>query len=303
VSEQTPFLTVDLPQGRRLSFPDLDAIATWISCERNRFAWLFSGRDLGGGNQLRDHYQRGFQNLQARLQDWRNQPTEPGPARVIRDTLSSFYSNERTCLSDAAPVQCGRNADVRLYAFDLLADDGVDMRDETLQIRKLWLGKLLKRASDGILLNEHEAGAIGAVRAGLQHGTVGHRVEACGPRLQGRAGQALDQSQKPEIAGDEPGQGLFLSGRSVMVKAKKFFRKQARATLASSTWIAMHSPGRSPPGGGCVVLCGAIQFNSERPKSNLGVGDNSVGCMDNGTRFQQPVRKVRRGNFETWRKD
>jgi bifunctional non-homologous end joining protein LigD len=35
------------------------------------------------------------------------------------------------------------------------------MRDETLQIRKLWLGQLLKRSGDGILLNEHEAGAIG----------------------------------------------------------------------------------------------------------------------------------------------
>ena len=35
------------------------------------------------------------------------------------------------------------------------------MRDETLQIRKLWLGKLLKRSSDAILYNEHEAGAIG----------------------------------------------------------------------------------------------------------------------------------------------
>jgi ATP-dependent DNA ligase len=45
---------------------------------------------------------------------------------------------------------------VRLYAFDLLSDEGVDMRDETLQIRKLWLGKLLKRFTDGIILNEHE---------------------------------------------------------------------------------------------------------------------------------------------------
>src|SRR4051795_8091523 len=54
-----------------------------------------------------------------------------------------------------------RNAEVRLYAFDLLSGDGVDMRDETLQIRKLWLGKLLKRCGDGILYNEHEAGAIG----------------------------------------------------------------------------------------------------------------------------------------------
>ena len=50
---------------------------------------------------------------------------------------------------------------MRLYAFDLLSDDGVDMRDETLQIRKLWLGKLVKRPADGILYNDHEAGAIG----------------------------------------------------------------------------------------------------------------------------------------------
>src|SRR5256714_3412944 len=33
------------------------------------------------------------------------------------------------------------NEEVRLYAFDLLSDDGVDMRDETLQIRKLRLSK------------------------------------------------------------------------------------------------------------------------------------------------------------------
>ena len=54
-----------------------------------------------------------------------------------------------------------RNDDVRLYAFDLLSDGGVDMRDETLQIRKLWLGKLLKRSGDGIIYNDHDAGAIG----------------------------------------------------------------------------------------------------------------------------------------------
>jgi ATP-dependent DNA ligase len=30
-----------------------------------------------------------------------------------------------------------RNDEVRLYAFDLLADDGVDMRDETLQIQAM----------------------------------------------------------------------------------------------------------------------------------------------------------------------
>jgi hypothetical protein len=34
------------------------------------------------------------------------------------------------------------------YAGALARDDGVDMRDEALRIRKLWLEKLLKRAGD-----------------------------------------------------------------------------------------------------------------------------------------------------------
>src|SRR5205823_11522796 len=73
------------------------------------------------------------------------------------------------------------NAEVRLYAFDLLSDDGVDMRDETLQIRKLWLGKLLNRSGDGIIYNEHEAGAIGprlfeqACKMGLEGIVSKHR--------------------------------------------------------------------------------------------------------------------------------
>jgi len=50
-----------------------------------------------------------------------------------------------------------------LYAFDLLSDDGVDMRDETLQMHKLWLSRLLKRSAAGIIHNDyhHDAGAIG----------------------------------------------------------------------------------------------------------------------------------------------
>jgi bifunctional non-homologous end joining protein LigD len=77
-----------------------------------------------------------------------------------------------------------RNADVRLYAFDLLADDGVDMRDEMLHIRKLWLGKLLNRSGDGIIYNEHEVGAIGpclfeqACKMGLEGIVSKHRERA-----------------------------------------------------------------------------------------------------------------------------
>jgi bifunctional non-homologous end joining protein LigD len=51
----------------------------------------------------------------------------------------------------------------------------------TLQIRKLWLGKLLKRSGDGILYNDHEAGAIGprlfqqACKMGLEGIVSKHR--------------------------------------------------------------------------------------------------------------------------------
>ena len=43
------------------------------------------------------------------------------------------------------------------------SDDGIcaSFCDETLQIRKLWLGKLLKRSGDGIIYNDHDVGAIG----------------------------------------------------------------------------------------------------------------------------------------------
>ncbi|MFL6812637.1 MAG: hypothetical protein ACJ8EK_01210 [Bradyrhizobium sp.] len=65
-------------------------------------------------------------------------------------------------ISDFDGLHSGRcNEEVRLYAFDLLADDGVDMRDETLQLRKLWLGKLFKRSGAGIIYNAYDAGAIG----------------------------------------------------------------------------------------------------------------------------------------------
>jgi len=92
-------------------------------------------------------------------------------------------------ISDFEGLHSGTcNEEVRLYAFDLLVDDGVDMRDETLQIRKLWLGKLLKRSGDGIIYNDHDVGAIGP------------RVKASEQHLQGRSVAALDQGQKPEVA-------------------------------------------------------------------------------------------------------
>jgi len=48
-----------------------------------------------------------------------------------------------------------RDADVFLYAFDVLELEGEDLRRERLETRKGRLAKALSRAKDGILLNEH----------------------------------------------------------------------------------------------------------------------------------------------------
>ena len=74
-----------------------------------------------------------------------------------------------SCVLDGEAVVCGPDgvsdfdrlhsngydAQVFLYAFDLLELDGYDSRQEPLERRKAALGKLLARAPFGIQLNEH----------------------------------------------------------------------------------------------------------------------------------------------------
>jgi ATP-dependent DNA ligase len=104
------------------------------------------------------------------------------------------YGSEKTpCVIDGEAVVLGpdgisdfkalhdgkHNVDVRLYAFDLLMDVGVDMRDQTLQIRKLWLGKLLKRSGDASFTTTMQPVrlAIASSRR-LARGAGRHRLKA-----------------------------------------------------------------------------------------------------------------------------
>jgi bifunctional non-homologous end joining protein LigD len=50
-----------------------------------------------------------------------------------------------------------------LYAFDLLAGDGKDLRDLPLSMRKAGLAQLLADQADGIFISECERGDIGDV--------------------------------------------------------------------------------------------------------------------------------------------
>jgi ATP-dependent DNA ligase len=74
--------------------------------------------------------------------------------------------------------------EVRFVAFDLLAVDGDDIRDQPLHARKARLAKLLAKAPDGIQLSEHLAGEIGpemfehACKLGLEGIVSKHRDRA-----------------------------------------------------------------------------------------------------------------------------
>ena len=85
-------------------------------------------------------------------------------------------------ISDFDALHSGRhNDEVQLYAFDILAMDGDDLRDLPLSMRKRKLARLLARRPDGIFLSEFEQGEIdpdllrAACRMGLKGLVSKHR--------------------------------------------------------------------------------------------------------------------------------
>ena len=65
-------------------------------------------------------------------------------------------------ISDFEALHSGRhNEEVQLYAFDMLAGDGDDMRSLPLSMRKANLQRLLARRPDGIFVAPFEQGEIG----------------------------------------------------------------------------------------------------------------------------------------------
>jgi ATP-dependent DNA ligase len=65
-------------------------------------------------------------------------------------------------ISDFNALHSGKNNDeVQLYAFDILALNGDDLRDLPLSMRKAHLTRLLARRPDGIFIISFEQGEIG----------------------------------------------------------------------------------------------------------------------------------------------
>jgi bifunctional non-homologous end joining protein LigD len=90
-------------------------------------------------------------------------------------------------VSDFEALYSGRhNDEVQLYAFDVLALDGDDLRQLPLSMRKINLSRLLARRPDGIFVAPFEQGEIGPdlFRA------------ACGMGLEGLVSKRRDRAYR-----------------------------------------------------------------------------------------------------------
>ena len=99
--------------------------------------------------------------------------------------------------------------EVQLYAFDILALDGDDLRALPLSMRKTNLARLLARRPDGIFVAPFEQGEIGPelFRAACDMGLEGLVSKRRDRPYRGWPVEALDQGEEPDASGDEAGDG------------------------------------------------------------------------------------------------
>jgi bifunctional non-homologous end joining protein LigD len=133
---------------------------------------------------------------------------------ALRNRSSSFVIDGEAVLlgvdgiSDFNGLHSRRHDDeVQVYAFDVLALDGEDLRKLPLTMRKTNLARLLARRPDGIFIAPFETGEIGPDLKSLRiwAGTFGVRTP--GQPLSTGALAKLDQGEEPEASGDGEGQG------------------------------------------------------------------------------------------------
>jgi len=142
---------------------------------------------------------------------------------LIVETLARLRS--RSCIIDDEAVACDENGvasfdlvrhqhaneSIFLYAFDLIEQNGDDLRRDPLEVRKAALASIVAKAGPGIRFNEHMEGDGPTVFA-----------HACKMGLQGIVSKRKDSA--------------YRSGRS-----------QSSLTLLRITWLTPASPRLPPP--------------------------------------------------------
>jgi bifunctional non-homologous end joining protein LigD len=131
---------------------------------------------------------------------------------LIVETLARLRS--RSCIIDGEAVACDDNGvasfdlirhqraneSIFLYAFDLIEQNGDDLRRDPLEVRKAALASIVAKASSGIRFNEHIEGDGPTVFA---HACKMGRVEAEGFILPFRPLARLGQNEECRCAGSE----------------------------------------------------------------------------------------------------
>src|SRR5215831_13868198 len=95
-----------------------------------------------------------------------------------------------TPLATSMPHSCQHDEEVQLYAFDILALDGEDLRSLPLSMRKTNLARLLARQPAGIFVAPFEQGEIGpdlshAPQFSIRRKSIGDNERAALVGLQG----------------------------------------------------------------------------------------------------------------------
>jgi bifunctional non-homologous end joining protein LigD len=109
-------------------------------------------------------------------------------------------------IADFAALYSRKHDDgVQLYAFDILAFDGDDLRQLPLSMRKTNLARLLARRPDGIFVAPYEQGEIGPdlFLAARRMGAGGFGQQAPRPRIPRRPMSTLGQGQESGLTGNE----------------------------------------------------------------------------------------------------
>jgi ATP-dependent DNA ligase len=124
----------------------------------------------------------------------------------------------RSCIIDGEAVACDdnglssfdlirhhrANGSVFLYAFDLIALDGDDLRRDPLQVRKATLASILSKARPGIRFNEHIEGDGPTV---FVHAWTRRQLCQQGLRLSFGPRARLAQDEESGLLGSEAGSG------------------------------------------------------------------------------------------------
>jgi bifunctional non-homologous end joining protein LigD len=139
---------------------------------------------------------------------------------ALRNRCTSFVVDGEAVLlgvdgiSDFNGLHSRRHDDeVQLYAFDVLALDGEDLRKLPLHLRKNNLARLLARRPEGIFISEFERGEIGpdlfrqACKFGLEGLVSKHKDRP----VSRRPIAELDQGEEPKSSGDGEGQGKLVT--------------------------------------------------------------------------------------------